>query len=422
MLEDFFGALKNFQLHKLRTVLSLLGIIIGVMAVVVVTTLGTSLYGSLTKLLKDFDGSPMNSLEAYPQWSNELRKMAFTPDEKYRAGLYQASDKIKHVFYTSYGNGFVLRGSADTSEQNQNQSIIGVEPYYMEKMNIKLDTGTYFTLADYAERGQKAILPYDLAAVLFPEGNAVGKKFSIAFPARIRNGHSLPLIFYMKVVAVLPKNKTAAMIGRPEEIYVPRTFITALTHKDSVDCTKVVFRDEDDYFEVKDAIVNYSNSFAKSSDSVYIYSNKEQMSQMDKILGVVKLILSAIAFVSLFVGGINIMNIMTATVAERRKEIGIRKALGATNRRISAQFLTEAATLTLTGGIFGVLIGFLVSYLVISFIPDTAFTGDLPMKMQFIIDREGTAIAFFVSVAVGIIFGLRPALKASRMDPIKALV
>ena len=126
--------------------------------------------------------------------------------------------------------------------------------------------------------------------------------------------------------------------------------------------------------------------------------------------------LTVIAVMSLIVGGINIMNIMLVTVTERKKEIGIRKALGASEAVIRNQFLVESATLSLTGGIFGMLLGGGLSVLLVQ----TVFQSG-EFQMVFSPNITGSVVAFAVSITIGIFFGLRPAVKAARLDPVKAL-
>lgn len=424
MFEDLIFTFKNFKTHKLRTALSILGIVIGIMAVTVITTLGSSLYGSLLYLLKNVSGASFNTLELYPEWNRETRNLAFQPDEAYRQGLYKSCDKIAHIFYSKNFFVTVLRGSANTTEASAQQNLTGIEPQYLEVSGTKLAIGHFFSRSDFAERSRKAIIDYQLAAELFPEGHAVGKKFSITFSnynrSRTDQEQAWPRIFFLEVIGVMEKSENA-YLGNQRFIYVPDTFLSGLIKDDEASSVKVYLNDENDYAEVKQTIQSYSDTYSGIKRSVYVYSPKEMQSVMDKVLGMVQIILSAIAFISLFVGGINIMNIMTATVAERKKEIGIRKAIGATNAEITVQFLIEAATITLTGGVLGVLIGFLLSYGIVNIIPPDIFDPNMPMKMQFIINRQGMLISFFVSVSVGIIFGLRPAIKAAKLDPIAAL-
>ena len=140
------------------------------------------------------------------------------------------------------------------------------------------------------------------------------------------------------------------------------------------------------------------------------------MKEINDTIGLISMVLTVIAVMSLIVGGINIMNIMLVTVTERKKEIGIRKALGASEAVIRNQFLVESATLSLTGGIFGMALGGGLSLLLVQ----TVFqSGDF--EMVFAPNITGSVIAFAVSITIGIFFGLRPAVKAAQLDPVKAL-
>ncbi|MEL3909167.1 MAG: ABC transporter permease [Treponemataceae bacterium] len=425
MLEDFFVALQNFRLHKMRTFLSLLGIIIGIFTVSIITNLGSSMYASLKMIFSSSLDMPMNLITVYPNWSREKKRMSLELTEKYRQGLLKDSDKIEYVFYTSDYSGNVLKGTAEMHKDRRMQTLTGVERDYLKAKKISIEYGEDFSYSDFAERRQKAIIGSDLAKELFPEGSPLGKKFSMSFGQRqsfqMNNGAQQPILFYFEVVGVLKANKNS---NRPSyDIFVPRTFLTSLTHSKSSPMAEVFIKDEKDYKSVMDTIKTYSDKFAGTEDSVYPSSAKSVMTEVNKALTIIELVLSGVAFISLFVGGINIMNIMTATVNERKKEIGIRKAIGATRQNIHSQFLIEAATLTLTGGIIGVALGILASYGIVSIIPLDAIVGfEIPdSKMQFVINTQGTLIAFLVSLTVGIIFGIRPAIKASKLDPIVAL-
>lgn len=422
MLEDFISACQSFKSHKLRTILSLLGIVIGIMAVVIITTLASSMYGSILHVLKEEGSSPMNALDIYPEWNREKRRVSFQPDEEYRKGLYSTSNKITNIFYKNDLPVSVLRGSANLDTNKINHRLQGVEWQYLEKTGCKLEYGNYFELSDYASRSQKAIISYKLSNELFPEGNVLGKKFSVSVANNQMQNREKPkpLIFFFEVQGVIKENPNS-IFGSDPQIYVPRSFVMSLNPKSKIDSAKVFINDENDYKEVKQKIIEYSNKFANLENSVYVYGTKQAMSSIDQLLNMIQLILTAIAFVSLFVGGVNIMNIMTATVTERKKEIGIRKAIGATNTKIVVQFLVETITITLTGAIMGVLLGLVISYGLIMLVPPDIFGSSVPLKVQFIINDKGILIAFTVSIFIGIFFGLRPAVKASKLDPIVAL-
>ncbi len=421
MLEYFFATLQNFKTHKLRSILSLLGIIIGIMTVVIITTLGSSMYGTLVKIMKDESRTPSNLLRVMPQWNPKTRRIDIVLDEAYRKALLAQTKKIQNFFYVNQIEATVLRGSAELNKQYRMQSLTGVENGYLYEPQVTLEQGDFFSLSDFAERRQKAIISASLAQKLFPEGQPVGKKFSVTIPLRSRRGgqNNTPLIFYFEVSGVIASSATDNQI----KIYVPRTFITTLKHIKTADDAFLIMRDENDFTELKTIVAEFSDKYSGAKDSVYIYSSKQMMLQLNQMLTTIQIVLSCVAFISLFVGGINIMNIMIATVAERKKEIGIRKALGATNADITVQFLVEAVTLTLSGSILGVCFGLLISATAINLIPLKAIIN-MPIassKMDFILNIQGIVIAFGVSVAVGVFFGLRPAIKAAKLDPIVAL-
>ena len=162
--------------------------------------------------------------------------------------------------------------------------------------------------------------------------------------------------------------------------------------------------------EVVSAITEYCTNLSGTEYSVNVTSMQSMLEQMSEITSTMSLMLSAIAAISLLVGGIGIMNIMIVTVTERKQEIGIRKALGASPRDIRQQFLVESASITLLGGIMGIILGIIIS-LAVEYIQSQAFT----------ISTNACIISFVFSVFVGIFFGLNPAIRAAKLDPVIAL-
>ncbi len=162
--------------------------------------------------------------------------------------------------------------------------------------------------------------------------------------------------------------------------------------------------------QLVDVITNYCTEKAGNAYAVRVNSMQSMLDQMSEITNTMSMMLSAIAAISLLVGGIGIMNIMIVTVTERKQEIGIRKALGASPADIRQQFLVESASITLIGGIVGVIIGVILS-LAIEYV----------QKQAFVININACAISFVFSVFVGIFFGLNPASRATKLDPVIAL-
>ena len=408
MLEDFINAFGNFRSKKLRTVLSLLGIAIGVTVVTIISNIGSSMQASMVKL---FNLDTMNTIEIQPRWDFGAQKFCITFTEKYRTELEKNVPFIKNVFYTGGFNANLSR-NAFTLEKKR---INGIEHGWLEANNYTLLYGAGFMLDDLANRRRKIVLGEKEANTLFPEGNAVGKTVTLTVSYWGDNGEIfIPFSFTVCGVAAAKNNRFTG----PEAYFVPRSFVAEDMGigKNYSNYAVVQLYDSAYTDEATEQIKAFSDSFAKTSNSLWIFSQKEIMQEINSQIGLISAVLTVIAVMSLIVGGINIMNIMLVTVTERKKEIGIRKALGASEAVIRNQFLVESATLSLMGGVFGMLLGGAFSVLLVQ----TVFQSD-NFEMVFAPNISGSLIAFAVSITIGIFFGLRPAIKAARLDPVAAL-
>lgn len=407
MVEDFINALNNFRAKKLRTLLSLLGIAIGVTVVTIISNIGSSMQASMAKM---FNLDTMNIIEIEPQWDFQTRKSNITFTETYRTELQKAVPLIKNVFYTGMFNATLSRKNLTL----ENKRVNGIEHGWLEANNYELVYGTGFTLDDFANRRHKIILGEDEVNTLFPEGNAIGKTVTVT--VSYRGGSSWNFIpFSFEVCGVVKSNDN---FSNTEAYFIPRSFVAedmGIGKNDSDSATVQIY-DAAYIDEATEQIKAFSDSYAKASNTLWTFSSKELLTDISSQITLVSAILTAIAVMSLLVGGINIMNIMLVTVTERKKEIGIRKALGASEAVIRNQFLVESATLSLTGGIFGMLLGGGLSMLLVQ----TVFQSS-NFQMVFSPNVTGSVIAFAVSITIGIFFGFRPAVKAARLDPVKAL-
>ena len=398
MFEDFINALRNFKVNKMRTLLSLLGIVIGVMAVVIVTTLGNSLDATVRKIFSRFTMDVLY-LE---RWQVDENKLPF--NEEFRTDLMRNVSGIKNVFYYSFLSGTMSR--ADTASSEQGGSIIACEYGAIEANGYEIDYGESFLPFDFVNGSHKIILGKNIAESLFPEGSAVGKQLTV---------YTQKAQFTLTVAGVL-KHKDAWSYSPDRAAYIPFSFVTKkINPRPEIGRVDVQLYNENDAENVSRQIGNYADKKTDTHNSLWVSSAKTQMQENNKIFGVIGVVLTSIAGISLLVGGIGIMNIMIVTVTERRHEIGMRKALGASNADIRNQFLVESATITFSGGLLGVVLGMLISALVGA----VAFPKDWDFVFAF--NFGGTVAAFAVSVFTGIFFGLNPALKAARMDPIEAL-
>lgn len=397
MIEDFINALQNFKINKMRTLLSLLGIVIGVTAVVIVTTLGNSLDATVKKIFSRFTMDIMY-LE---HWQVGEKKLPF--NEEFRNGLKNNISGIKNIFYFSYLNGSTLSRGNISASDNQ---IIACEYGAIEANGYEIDYGKYFTPSDFINGSHKIILGKKVAEHLFPEGNAVGKQLTV---------YTQKAQFALTVAGVL-KHKEVWAYSPDRVAYIPFAFVTTKTHpRPHIARVDVQLYDENEAEIVSRQMQEYADKKADTRNALWVSSAKAQMQENNKVFGVIGVVLTSIAGISLLVGGIGIMNIMIVTVTERKHEIGIRKALGATNADIRNQFLIESATITFTGGLLGVILGICISALVGAF----AFPKDWDFVFAF--NLGGTVAAFAVSVSTGIFFGLNPALRAAKLDPVEAL-
>ena len=395
MLEDFIDALRNFARSKTRTFLSLLGVIIGVASVILITSMGAS----STKQIEDTFGSSGLDLVSVAE-GGFMRKnrdsISLRFDESLRSDLFENIKNVKKIWYKNS-----TKFSVSYGETTVSSTATAIESGYLEMCKLELDTGSYFTVTDNVAGSQKMIIGSEVAASLFPDGNAVGKGVLVVCS-------DVPFSF--RVVGVL-KEQSSGMESSTTGIYIPRGFYAKkITPNPTANTIMVQAVDPSYCTQMVTDLTEYMEEKSGTEGSVRISSMQTMIDQMSKITGTLSLMLSGIAAISLLVGGIGIMNIMIVTVTERRQDIGIRKALGASPFAICRQFLVESASITLLGGILGIILGVALS-LAVEYVKAQPYTVNI----------SACLVAFVFSVFVGIFFGLSPAVKASKLDPVEAL-
>ena len=414
MFEDFVNALNNFKSNRTRTLLSLLGILIGVMSVIIATSLGSTLYVSIAKEFKDLN---MDVVVVNPRWNQNTNLPYLNFDDDYRQQALAQIPEVKAMFFVREFNAQVYRNELYIG----GKSVSAVEPGRLKALEVTIDYGRDFSISDYANGSQVALIGANVAKELFPEGNAVGKTLTLQISAS--GPHSTPYNFRFEVIGVL-KAKDNWFLRSSDSVFVNDKFyknnLSKAGNPFEVRSIDVVAHSQEYASLVKNRIQEVSSDIAmarsngtKKEAVIWAFSAEEQFQQFSRMMNMISLTLSAVAAISLLVGGIGIMNIMLVTVTERKKEIGIRKALGATNSDIRNQFLIESATLTLVGGILGVATGVFLSYMAVA----KAF----PSYFIFSLNFNGIYFSFVVSVSIGIFFGLYPAVKAAKLDPVIAL-
>ncbi|MCR5495290.1 MAG: ABC transporter permease [Treponema sp.] len=394
MFEDFIDALQNFRRNKTRTLLSLLGVIIGVASVIVITSMGTS----STQQIKDTFGS--SGLDVVSISSGFMRRrrnaVSINFDESFREKLFQNVKNIKQIWYKNS-----LSATLSFGETSSTVNCAAVETGYLEMYGKELEYGRFINVTDDQEGCQKIILGHTIAQALFPAGDGEGKMILLT---------SNNISFAFEVIGVLVEN-SSGMEATDNAAYIPRGFYSKKIEPNPNAATVMVqATSPQKATELVDVLESYCENLTGTSYSVSVMSMQTMIEQMNSITRTMSVMLSAIAAISLLVGGIGIMNIMIVTVTERRQEIGIRKALGASPFDIRRQFLVESASITLIGGLAGIFLGIIIS-LAIEFV----------RSLTYIVNWPACIIAFVFSVFVGIFFGLNPAARAAKLDPVLAL-
>ena len=392
MLEDFIYALQGFKRNRTRTFLSLLGVIIGVAAVIVITSMGNS----STKQVQDTFGT--SGLDVVSISQGFMRRggqnsVTVVFDEKFREDMFDNVSDIKKIWYKNS-----LSTTLTFKDASATANCSAVEYGYLEMYNIEIEEGRYFSVTDNEEGLQRIILTHDLAENLFEDAKeAVGKNIMLVADN---------VTFGFQVIGVL-KDQTVGM--ETGTAFIPRGFYAKKIAPNPAASTVLVqVTSADKSTEMVSTLTTYCTM--ATGTSLRINSMQTMLEQMSSITNTMSVLLAAVAAISLLVGGIGIMNIMIVTVTERRQEIGIRKALGANPKDIIQQFLIESASITIIGGFIGILSGTLISVVV-----------EVVRHMSITVSIPACIISFVFSVFVGIFFGLNPAIRASKLDPVEAL-
>lgn len=399
ILEETLSALKA---NKIRTGLTMLGIVIGIASVIAMTAIGQGAQNSVSSSIESmganlivispgaqrtFGGGPTAS-------RGGAQSLTLEDAEAIETGLQNISAVVREV---SSQTQVVAQGT------NTNTSITGTEPAYATVKNIEMAEGTFLTDQHVSKSSKVAVLGSTTRDDLFGEDatEIVGEKIRISGTeytvvgvaeekggSGMTNSDDIIYIPYTTAQRYLSGNKYLSRI----EVSASSSDVSTLVQED---ITALLLKRHDKTTETADFnTMNQSDLLETASD----------------VTGTFTTLLAAIAAISLLVGGIGIMNMMLTTVTERTKEIGLRKAIGAKRRDINLQFLTEATLLTSLGGVIGVALGWIISFVV-----------DYLGITEAAVSLSSVLLAFGVSAVIGIVFGYYPAQRASKLNPIEAL-
>ena len=386
--------------NKLRSLLTMLGIIIGVGAVIAMVSVGMGVRSNVQESIASLGSnmlivSPGSSNRGGPRGAAGSMQTLKYDDAK----AIQA--KIKNIDFVSpsvSGSYQVVNGN-----QNWNTSVQGVTPEYMDIKSLTVESGSFITVDNLNKRDRVAVIGNTVAENLFGGENPVGRNI------RVNNQP-------FRVIGLL-ESKGQSSMGQDQDdvVIIPLTTaqerMLGITYVQSV---SVQVRDAMYMDQVQEDIEvllrQRHRIIGDKEDDFHVRNLTSLMETMNQTTTMITLLLGSVAGISLVVGGIGIMNIMMVSVTERTREIGIRKALGATFSNIMMQFLIESVVIGVIGGIIGIVAGCGLSYAIASI-------GDFTT----VITLAPILVSFTFSVGIGLLFGILPARKAAKLDPIEAL-
>lgn len=399
LIKEAFSTLKT---NKLRTGLAVLGIIIGIGSVIALVSLGQASQKSVQNQIQSL-GSNLLTVTPGAQRTGNVRSAggSITSLTYEDAKAIAASTQITTV--KNISPELSRRAQVVAGRNNTNTQIMGITPAYAEVRKLNIASGSFVSQRDDDAISKVAVLGPRVVTDLFGEGSSpLGQIIRI-------NGQSF------RIIGITEAKGGSGFQNQDDIVYIPLTtaqkiifgvnYVSSISLEATSEKVMTQAQDQVGYFLLAR---HHFNDPSQADFS--IMSQTDILSTASSITGTFTALLSGIAAISLIVGGIGIMNIMLVTVTERTREIGLRKALGAKKKMITAQFLLESVILTGAGGIMGMMIGILTSMIVAHF-----------LSLPFTISLSSIVLAIGVSTAIGIIFGLYPAKRAADLQPIEAL-
>jgi len=388
--------------------LTMLGIIIGVGAVVLIVSLGE---GAQALILDQMKGMGANLVGVLPGKSDESGPPASVmgivittlTDEDMKAIRAEVPSTLGVV---GYSRALDLTSFEDNSYET---NISGVSADYFKVEGGQVAEGRFFYDNEDSDMARVVVLGSVVKQELFGDSDALGRRIKIK-----------KQIF--EVIGVMAERGKVAFQDYDDQVFIPlHTAQKVINGVDHLSYIRVKVDDEKNVEQVIGDIENLLrfrhdiSDMSGGGDDFMVSSLDQAVDMISTVTNALRYFLAAMAAISLLVGGIGIMNIMLVSVNERTREIGLRKAVGATNRHIIFQFLVEAVVVTLVGGLFGIALGVVLSWLV------AIVVQSLGYDYRFIITFSSIITAVLVSVIIGLIFGVYPARRASRLDPVESL-
>jgi len=421
LYDSFRSALQSLVVNKLRSALTMLGVIIGVAAVIAMVSVGNGASQSVQNTILNL-GSNLVTVSPSFGSDNGLKGAGAQAQNLTLDDMRSIQDQLGASIAAAEAEQQAGRWQVTAAGQNTNTSVTGVTEDYPIVRDWGLDSGDFFSTSDLNLNAQVAVLGATTATNLFGDVDPVGQTIQLrqAFGGGGQGGSAQRArILNFRVVGVLGVKGSTFGLIRDDQILVPLTtaehVLTGRLNQVSQIVIKATSSDTMDLTtsDVNNILLQRHNIADPASADFTVTNQNDTLAALSSVTGTFTLLLGAIGGISLLVGGIGIMNIMLVSVNERTREIGIRKAVGARRGDILNQFLIEAVALTGLGGVIGILLGWAITF-VVHQIPQAA-------SLPLLITSGTVIIAVGVSVAIGVVFGLYPAMRAARLHPIQAL-
>lgn len=387
--ESFKMAIKSIWSNKMRSFLTMLGIIIGVAAVIILVSV---VNGYMSTMIESFTSMGVDRINVSV---SNMSSRSLDPDDMYE--FFDENYDLFENMTPSVNVSMPLKNGSDTMSST---SIGGYSEDYIDIVDYDIAYGRSISYADCEAERNVAVLGYYTALELFDNANeAVGQKIKIGNNA-------------FTVVGVIERQDEDELeeCGTDDFVWLPYSSAAKMNFSRNISSYIITVRDTDDSDECTDAIESFLFDIFKSDDYYTVVANSSLLDEMNEQIGMLSMMLGGIAGISLLVAGVGVMNIMLVSVTERTKEIGIRKALGAKKGVIMQQFVIEAAVTSSIGGVLGIIAGAL----------GTSAVGTA-IGINAVPTMGAVAVSFSVSVGIGLLFGYMPASRAALLNPIDAL-
>lgn len=391
MIDILLYSLRNVFRKKARTLLTMLGITIGVTSVIIIACISAC---GTTAVNNELDSLGLSGINISVK---EGENLPLTNEE---LEIINSYDEI-------IGATPVMVSNAKFELGSQSCDIIswGIDEKAQDTVSLKVLYGRFFTKNDIASVSKSCLVDKAFANEYFKSDNIVGREIDVNIGGA---SESFKVVGVIKTGSGMLQNTLNGYV--PSFIYIPYTTAAEITGQQNYNQVMTKISESADFDVLSKRISNALNSFHGVSDGYIANNMAKQRDVLTNILSIVTLVLTAIGAISLIVAGLSIMTVMIVSVSERKREIGIKKSIGASKSAIVGEFLAEAFLISTIGSLIGVILGLLLSYL------GTGIIG-----MNLIVDWRTVILTVLFSVASGVVFGVYPSIKAAKLKPIIAL-